>query len=83
MIAFLFAMGGKCWVPLPLCLPAAALFLEAEVLLLEILIFVGSYAYDRHQFLVGGGKLGIIGHQFLQNCFLGGGGVGEVVEVSL
>ena len=41
MLAFLLSMGAQFWVPLPFCCPAAAPFLEAVGLFLEILIFVG------------------------------------------
>ena len=61
MITFLFAMGEQGWVPFPLCCPAAACFLEAGGLSLEILIFVGQFFYYCHQFLVGGGRLGFVG----------------------
>ena len=40
MISFLLAIGAQCWVPHPLYRPAAAPFLEAIGLSLEILIFV-------------------------------------------
>ena len=62
MIDFLFPMGAQVWVPLPLCCPATALFLEAVGLSLEILIFVGQSFYYRHQFLVGDDKIGVVGH---------------------
>ena len=41
MTALLLEIGEQGWVPLPLCHPAADLFLEAVALSLEILIFVG------------------------------------------
>ena len=41
MIAFLIAMGEQCWVPLPLCIPSSAPFIETVALLLDILIVVG------------------------------------------
>ena len=40
MIAFLLTMGVQFWVPLSLCRPAAAPFLEAVGLLLDIPIVV-------------------------------------------
>ena len=62
MATFLFAIGSQGWVPLPLCCPAAALFLEEIGLSLDILIFVGHFFKYRHQFFVGGGKLGVVSH---------------------
>ena len=41
-VAFLFEMGEQGWVPLPLCCPAAARFLEALGLSLDTLILVGK-----------------------------------------
>ena len=41
IIAFFIVMGAQCWVPVPLCRPAATPFLEAVGLFLEILILVG------------------------------------------
>ena len=43
MITFLFTMGAQGWVPLPLCFPATARFIEAVGLSLEIFIFVGIF----------------------------------------
>ena len=42
MIPFLFAMWEQGWVPLPLCFPAAARFLEAGGFSFEILNLVGQ-----------------------------------------
>ena len=60
MISLLLVMGGDCWVPLPLCHPAAAPFLEAVALSLEILIVVGYFFHNSHHFLIGGGELDIV-----------------------
>ena len=62
MITLLFTMGAHGWVPISLCFPAAARFIESVELSLEILILVGYFFNYRHQVLVGGGKLGIVGH---------------------
>ena len=62
MITFLFEMGEQGWVTFPLCCPTVTGFLEAVGLFLDILIFVGFFFSYRHQLLVGGGKLGVVGH---------------------
>ena len=62
MITFLFAMGAQVRFPFTFCCLYAARFLEVVGLSLEILIFVGQFFYHRHQFLVGGGKLVVVGH---------------------
>ena len=43
MITFILEMGEQRWVPLPLCFPAAARFLEAVCLSLDIRIIVGIF----------------------------------------
>ena len=52
MITFFFAMGAQGWVPLPLCCPADAPFLDVVCLSLEILIFVGFFTIATSSSLV-------------------------------
>ena len=61
MITFLFSIRAQGWVSLPLCCPAAARFLEAVGLSLEIIIIVEYFLNYRHQVLVGGGEFGVVG----------------------
>ena len=62
MINLIFAIGTQGWVPLPLCFPITARFIEAVGLSLDILILIGQFFYYRHQVLVGGGEFGVVGH---------------------
>ena len=75
-------MGEQGPVSLPLWCPNGARFLEAVSFSFNIFNLVGEKKYYRHHVLVGGGKFGVVGHQFLEHLFLVDCGGGKVVEVS-
>ena len=79
MIPIFIEMGEQGRVLLSL----SACFLEAGSFPFNNPDLVGQFFDDCNQFLVGGGELGVVCHQLLENGFFVDCGGGEVVEVSL
>ena len=78
MIPFLFAMVAQGRIPL-----ALSYFLDAGGFPFDVLDVLSQFFYNVDEVLVGGGELGVICHQLLEDQLFVDRGGGKVVEVSI